>query len=274
MQTAKTVQTGWMPRLTPVFEGCTGHIVSFVVQRLIIISTFWIALCIIYKLCLVYFASRLSCSMTKPTQWHLHPVKTQISLGIRPVWSESLLSAWRKLGSLATHWAHSEDWSDWGDAHADLSLRWAHSHFVGFVMRRLRCMSDQGWHITPASSLWPQSSTPIPGCLHWNSEFSLPVHSKLSSRISPLPLPKLWPPVSPGPLRAVPPMYPSLSTWRNLGSLAIHWMHSKDSDQTGWSVFAGCTGHFVILDSTLWLNPMKVLWPSASAAPVVKDANL
>ena len=31
-------------------------------------------------------------------------------MGIRPVWSESsLLSAWRKLGSLTTHWAHSED---------------------------------------------------------------------------------------------------------------------------------------------------------------------
>ena len=28
---------------------------------------------------------------------------------IRPVWSESSLSAWRNLGSLATHWAHSED---------------------------------------------------------------------------------------------------------------------------------------------------------------------
>ena len=37
------------------------------------------------------------------------PAKTQIILGIRPVWSESLLSAWRKLGSLATHWAHSKD---------------------------------------------------------------------------------------------------------------------------------------------------------------------
>ena len=37
------------------------------------------------------------------------PAMTQISLGIRPVWSESSLSAWRKLGSLATHWAHSED---------------------------------------------------------------------------------------------------------------------------------------------------------------------
>ena len=67
------------------------------------------------------------------------PAKTQIilgvrpvwsdSLGIRPVWSESLLSAWRKLGSLATHWVHSKDWLDWADAQADLSLCWAHCHF-------------------------------------------------------------------------------------------------------------------------------------------------
>ena len=28
-------------------------------------------------------------------------------------------------------------WSDWADAQADLSLRWAHSHFVGFDMSRL-----------------------------------------------------------------------------------------------------------------------------------------
>ena len=39
----------------------------------------------------------------------VRPAKTQISLGIRPVWSESSLSAWRKLESLGTHWAHSED---------------------------------------------------------------------------------------------------------------------------------------------------------------------
>ena len=25
--------------------------------------------------------------MTKPTKWHVCPAKTQISLGIRPVWS-------------------------------------------------------------------------------------------------------------------------------------------------------------------------------------------
>ena len=32
-------------------------------------------------------------------------------------------------------------WSDWADAQADLSLRWAHPHFVGFVMSRLVCGS-------------------------------------------------------------------------------------------------------------------------------------
>ena len=31
--------------------------------------------------------------MTKPTKWHVRPAKTQISLGIRPVWSESSLCA-------------------------------------------------------------------------------------------------------------------------------------------------------------------------------------
>ena len=95
----------------------------------------------------VVYMSRL---MTNPTKWHVCPVKTQVSLGIQAVCSEFSLSAWRKLGSLATHWAHSEDWSDWADAtaktlirldaQADLSLRWAHSHFVGFVMRWLLCI--------------------------------------------------------------------------------------------------------------------------------------
>ena len=46
--------------------------------------------------------------MTKPTKW-LCAQRRQISLGIHPVWSESSLSTWRNLGSLATHWAHSKD---------------------------------------------------------------------------------------------------------------------------------------------------------------------
>ena len=35
----------------------------------------------------------------------VRPAKTRVSLNIRQVWSESSLSAWRKLGSLATHWS-------------------------------------------------------------------------------------------------------------------------------------------------------------------------
>ena len=44
----------------------------------------------------------------KPTKRHVRPAKNQISLDIRPVWSESSLSAWRNSGSLASHWAHTE----------------------------------------------------------------------------------------------------------------------------------------------------------------------
>ena len=37
------------------------------------------------------------------------PSKDSDEPGIHPVWSESSLSAWRSIGSLTTHWEHSED---------------------------------------------------------------------------------------------------------------------------------------------------------------------
>ena len=67
--------------------------------------------------------------MTKLTKWHVRPAKTQISLGIR------MKKAWVLSYPLS---AHRRLWSDWVDAQADLSLRWAHSHFVGFVMSPLK----------------------------------------------------------------------------------------------------------------------------------------
>ena len=89
------------------------------------------------------YMSRL---MTKLTKWSVRPAKTQISLGIRPVCSEpSLCIQWVAKNPTFLH-VDSEDWSDWADAQADLSLRWAHSHFVGFVMRWLICDS---WVILP-----------------------------------------------------------------------------------------------------------------------------
>ena len=75
---------------------------------------------------------------TKPTKWHMRTEKTQISLGIRPGWSESSLSAWRKLVSLATHWAHSEV-SDqtWQMPRLIGVFAGSTCHFAGSVMRWL-----------------------------------------------------------------------------------------------------------------------------------------
>ena len=62
------------------------------------------------------------------------PSGTQISLGIRPVRSESSLCAqWIAKDPSCFH-ADSEDWSDWADVQAYLRLR---CHFVGFVTMRL-----------------------------------------------------------------------------------------------------------------------------------------
>ena len=71
----------------------------------------------------------------------VRPAKTQINLGIRPVWSESSLCAQRVAKDPNYLHADSADWSDWADAQADLSLRWAHTHFVGFVMSWLKYTS-------------------------------------------------------------------------------------------------------------------------------------
>ena len=83
------------------------------------VSYFMILLC-----ChLSWLEIKTSRDMTKPTTVTLRPAKTQFSLGICPVWSVFAIrmkKAWvisyplsaqrrRKLGSLATHWAHSED---------------------------------------------------------------------------------------------------------------------------------------------------------------------
>ena len=89
--------------------------------KLLITATFWLPE--FFQIFTVYFPGIFEPRHDKTNKMSVHPAKTQISLDIRPVWSESWLSAWSKLGSLASHWAYSEDWSDWADAQADLSIR-------------------------------------------------------------------------------------------------------------------------------------------------------
>ena len=70
--------------------------------------------------------------VTKLTNWHVSLAKTQISLGIHPVWSKSSLSAWRRLGSLVTHWVHNEDSDQTGHMPRLIWVQWAHMPFCWF----------------------------------------------------------------------------------------------------------------------------------------------
>ena len=70
--------------------------------------------------------------MTKPTKWHVRPAKTQINLGIRPVWSESLLCAlWVAKDPSFLH-ADSEDSNQTGRMLRLICPRWAHMPFCWF----------------------------------------------------------------------------------------------------------------------------------------------
>ena len=85
----------------------------------------------------LHWSQYFSHLMAKPTKWPVRPAKTQISLGICPVWSESLLCAQLVAMDPNSSGGQQRLRSDWANAQADLSLRWTHMPFVGFVMRWL-----------------------------------------------------------------------------------------------------------------------------------------
>ena len=77
-------------------------------------------------------SNQMSHHMTKPEKLPVHPAKTQINLGINPVWSVFAVC-------MKKHWAlnyllsaQGRLWSDWMDVQADLSLRWVHLSFYWF----------------------------------------------------------------------------------------------------------------------------------------------
>ena len=60
------------------------------------------------------YGIHLSCLMTKPTKGHVRAAKTQISLGIRPVFAVRTKKAWVLLSyPMSAQW---RIWSDWVDA--------------------------------------------------------------------------------------------------------------------------------------------------------------
>ena len=91
---------------------------------------------------------RMTRSMTKPTKWmcaqrrsisgwaSIQSDQSSLSAG-RSLWSLGMLRGHVAKNSDHFGWSQQRLWSGCADAHFDLSLRWAHSHFVGYVMLRL-----------------------------------------------------------------------------------------------------------------------------------------
>ena len=98
--------------------------------------------------------SNMSPDMTKPTKWLCAQRRHRSAWAfaksdqiIRPVWSVFafyMKKAWVLSYSLS---AQRRLRSDWADAQADLSLRWAHTHSVGFVMSWLIWQARGTGHI-------------------------------------------------------------------------------------------------------------------------------
>ena len=118
-------------------------------------------------------------------------------------------------------------WSDWVNAQADLSLRWADSHIVGFVTRRLKYRHQNTRYVILWEYHWYQ-------LVKWATWWQNQQNDLCSQRI----------------LRSALASEPSLyAQWVTKGPGLLR-ADSEDSDQTGqmprliWD-FAGCTGHFV-----------------------------
>ena len=120
----------------------------------------------IHALYCAYDQPQMSRIVTKPTkwlwtQWRLRSAwaSAQSDQNGCPGWSESLLSAWRRILSYPMS-TQRRLWSDWADAQTDLSpdsLHRAHNYFVGFVTRWLKYDQQQ---ITVCCQPGPRTTMP------------------------------------------------------------------------------------------------------------------
>ena len=80
--------------------------------------------------------SRFEPPHDKTNKMFCAPSKDSDQIGQIRVFAACMKKAWFLSYPLSTQ---RRLWSNWTNAQADLSLRWVHSHFVCFVIRRLFC---------------------------------------------------------------------------------------------------------------------------------------
>ena len=168
----------------------------------------------------------------------VRPANTQISLDIRPVWTES---------SLCAQWVPKDPSFLHADSEDSYQTGWM-PRLIWVFAGRTAILFVLSWN----GSNGKEMESSMNGTKHYNrcgdpGEQRLP--SKMATNLTSKKSTKRaasWQ----NPQCGCVWLEPSLSIWRKLGSLATHWTHSEDSDQTGrmpkliW-VFAGRTCHFV-----------------------------
>ena len=150
----------------------------------------------------------LSHLMTKPTKWHVRPVKTQISLGICPVWSESSQCAQWVAKDPMFLYADSEDSDQTGRMPG-----WSESSLGAHAI--LLVLSWGG----SSDCFWLKNKTCRMVLMHkWAAAWQNQQNGMWAQRR----LRSVW--VSTQSDQSL------LSAWRKLGWLATHWALSE-----GWS---------------------------------------
>ena len=140
-------QPGWMPRLIWVFAGRTCHFVGFVMTRLIykvlIVLIDWLILCPV--MCKLSELFTNEPRHDKTNKMSVRPVKTQISLGICPVWSESLLcTQWVAKDPRFLH-ADSEDSDQTGRMPRLIWVFAGRTAILLVLSSRLKCFFCRWW---------------------------------------------------------------------------------------------------------------------------------
>ena len=123
-----------------------------------------------------YWNSELSRLMTKPTKWHVRQAKTRISLGIRPVWSESSLCAQWVANDPSFLHADSEDSDQTGrwlnyDLYSCNYMIWATSWENLFMLYANKKGADQPAHQYNTSTCYSQNFKTLASLISWAGRF-------------------------------------------------------------------------------------------------------
>ena len=135
LPSSSDLRSQWPPESRRVPRGCNcWGVCSYIDAQELLLRHMFLGCNCIYK----HFVEtkiivfRFEPPHDKTNKMTVRPAKTQISLGIHPVWPESLLCS--QLVAKDPSWGQRRLWSDWADAHAGWSQYSLGAHAILLVL--------------------------------------------------------------------------------------------------------------------------------------------